>query len=111
MQNYPSVEQLAEMVRLLSNARIENWLGEGFGSWRWWVLFVLMFAPWFAWVKLVDKKKLLELALFGMFIMVISITLDELGFELSLWHYPVDILPVFPNHNYGCGNTNSEIVI
>lgn len=25
MQNYPSVEQLAEMVRLLTEARIENW--------------------------------------------------------------------------------------
>ncbi|SMD05247.1 CBO0543 family protein [Sporomusa malonica] len=96
MQNYPSVEQLAEMVRLLTQARIENWLGEGVGSWRWWALVVLMFVPWFIWAKLVDKKKLLELALFGMFIMVNSITLDELGFELSLWNYPVNIFPIFP---------------
>jgi len=96
MENYPSVEQLAEMVRLLSQARIENWLGEGVGSWRWWVLVALMFVPWFIWGKLVDKNKLLELALFGMLIMVYSITLDELGFVLSFWHYPVDIIPVFP---------------
>jgi hypothetical protein len=94
MQNYPPAEQLAEMVRLLTQARIENWLGEGLGSWRWWTLTVLLLCPWFIWAKVVDKRKLLELALFGMFIMVISITLDELGFDLSLWHYPVDVLPV-----------------
>ncbi|MDR3589147.1 MAG: hypothetical protein P4N41_05750 [Negativicutes bacterium] len=96
MQNYPSVEQLAEMTRLLTQARIENWLMEGLGSWRWWVLAVLLIVPWAIWAKLLDKKKLLELALFGMFIMVDSITLDELGFELCLWNYPVDVLPVFP---------------
>jgi len=57
---------------------------------------VLLIVPGIIWIKLVDKKKLLELALFGMFIMVYSITLDELGFELSLWNYPVDVFPVFP---------------
>jgi hypothetical protein len=96
MQSYPSVEQIAEMGRILTQARIANWLGEGVGSWRWWVLCVLLIIPWFIWAKLVDKKKFLELALFGMIIMVDSITLDELGFQLSLWNYPVDVLPVFP---------------
>ena len=89
MQNYPTCEQIAEMTRLLTQARIENWLGEGVGSWRWWVLVLLMFVPWFIWAKLVDKKRIHELALFGMFIMVDAITLDELGFVLSLWDYPV----------------------
>jgi len=65
------------------------------GAWRWWVLVALMFVPWFMWAKLVDKKKLLELSFFGMIIMVTSITLDELGFELSLWNYPVDIFLIF----------------
>ena len=96
MQNYPSIEQLAEMTRILTEARIENWLRTGVGSWRWWVLLMLLIVPWFIWVKLVDKKKLLELAFFGMIIMVYSITLDELGFVLSMWCYPVDVIPVFP---------------
>ena len=96
MQEYPTVEQLAEMSRLLSQARIDNWLGECLGSWRWWVLVFLMFAPWFIWTKVVEKKQIHELALFGMFIMVNSIILDELGFELSMWNYPIYIIPVFP---------------
>ena len=96
MQNYPSVEQISEMARMLTEARIENWLREGGGSWHWWVLVILLILPWFIWAKLVDKKKLLELAFFGMIIMVYSITLDELGFHLSLWNYPVDVIPVLP---------------
>ncbi|MDR3563707.1 MAG: hypothetical protein P4N59_20050 [Negativicutes bacterium] len=96
MHSYPTDEQLAEMAQLLTQARIENWLGESLGTWRWWVLLALLFVPWFVWAKLADRKNLLELALFGMLIMVNSITLDELGFVLSLWHYPVDVIPVFP---------------
>jgi hypothetical protein len=96
MQNYPSNEQLAEMTRLLTQGRIENWLGEGLGSWRWWVLAALLNVPWFIWAKLVDKKQLHELALFGMIVMVYTITLDELGFVLSLWYYPVEVIAMFP---------------
>jgi len=54
--NYPSDEQLAEMMRQLTQARIENFLGQHIGTWRWWVLVILLIAPWFIWYKLVDKK-------------------------------------------------------
>ncbi|WP_236639226.1 CBO0543 family protein [Pelosinus sp. UFO1] len=96
MQNYPTNEQLAEMGRILTQARIENWFENTFGSWRWWVLVVLLIFPWFIWAKIVDKKKLHELALFGLLIMVSSITLDEVGFVLSLWNYPINVIPIFP---------------
>lgn len=96
MTNYPSVEQLAEMVRLLTQGRIENWLGEGLGSWRWWTLVILLIAPWFAWLKLANKRQFNELTLFGLIVMVFTITLDELGFMLSFWDYPVDLIPILP---------------
>ena len=96
MTNYPSVEQLAEMVRLLTQGRIENWLGEELGSWRWWTLVILLIAPWFAWFKLANKRQFNELTLFGLIVMVLTITLDELGFELSFWNYPVDVIPILP---------------
>ena len=97
MKQYPSTEQLAEMVKQLTQARLENWLGEGFGSWRWWVLLAFLILPWIIWRKYANKKQLLESSLLGMIIMVFSITLDELGFELSLWNYPVDVIPTtFP---------------
>ena len=96
MQNYPTNEQLAEMGRILTQARIENWFANIFGTWRWWVLVILLIFPWFIWAKLVDKKKLHELALFGLMMMVFAITLDEVGFVLSLWSYPINVIPIFP---------------
>ncbi len=83
-------------MRLLTQARLENWLGKDLGSWRWWVLVALIIVPWFVWYKLADKKRLVELVMFGLIVMVFTITLDELGFSLSLWSYPVDVIWIFP---------------
>jgi len=94
--NYPSTPELAEMVRLLSKARMDHWLADGLGTWRWWVLLIILIIPWFIWYKYVDKKKLHEIILFGTIIIISDITLDEIGFELSLWHYPIDVIPLFP---------------
>jgi hypothetical protein len=83
-------------MRQLTQARIENWLGQHVGTWRWWTLGGLLIIPWFIWYKLADKKKLPELALFGLIVMVFTITLDEIGFVLSLWSYPVEVIPILP---------------
>jgi len=96
MQNYPSEEQLAELTRQLTQARIENFFGHEFGTWRWWLLVVLLIVPWPIWYKFADKKKLVELVMFGLIVMVLSITMDELGFVLSLWSYKYEVLPMFP---------------
>lgn len=96
MDTYPSNAELAEMVRLLTEARLDKWFAEDFGSWRWCVLLILLIIPWFIWYQYADKKQLHEITLFGTILMITSIILDELGFELSLWDYPVDLIPVFP---------------
>ncbi len=96
MENKPSIEQIGEMMKQLTHETIARWLVYGVGTWRWWVLLVLLIVPWFVWYKVVDKKQLDELILFGLVIMVFTITLDELGFVLFLWSYPVDVIPVFP---------------
>lgn len=96
MQNYPNDEQVAEMTRLLTQVRIENWLGHAVGSWHWWVLIGVSIIPWLLWIKVAAKKQIHELMLFGLFMILGSLTLDELGFELSLWSYPFSLIPVFP---------------
>jgi len=96
MSSYPSNAELAEMVRLLTKARMEHWLAEGLGTWRWWVPLAMLIVPWFVWYRYVDKKKLCEILLYGTIIIIGDITLDEIGFELSFWRYPVDVIPLFP---------------
>jgi len=96
MENKPSIEQIAEMLKQLTHARIENWLGADLGTWRWWALLVLLIVPWFVWYKVVDKNRLPELILFGLIVMVFTITLDEVGYNMTLWSYPFDVIPIFP---------------
>lgn len=96
MADLLSVAEIAEMMRQVTHVRVEKWLDKDVGTWRWWILAVLLIAPWFIWYLLVDKKRLPELTLFGTSVMVIIITLDEAGFVLSLWNYPIDVIPIFP---------------
>jgi len=46
------------MVRLLTQARLQNYIGHEFGSWHWWMLVILLTVPWAIWYKLADKKKI-----------------------------------------------------
>jgi len=96
MEITPDTQQLAEMLKQLTHGRVANWLSEDFGTWRWWVLLVLLTVPWFIWYKTVKKNKLPELTMFGLIVMVFTITLDELGYNMTLWSYPFDVIPIFP---------------
>ena len=97
IENNHAIEQLGEMMKELTHGTIENWLAHGLGTWRWWVLLGLLIVPWFGWYKIADKKQLDELTLFGLVVMVFTITLDEFGFVLALWTYPVDVIPDIPD--------------
>lgn len=96
MANYPSSNEIAEMVKRLTDARIENWLGEALGCWQWWFLVIVFILPWFTFYLLADRKKLLESVLMLFLVMIFSITLDEMGFSLSFWNYPIQLIPIFP---------------
>ncbi|MBC9783769.1 hypothetical protein H1S01_04485 [Heliobacterium chlorum] len=91
-----SLLKLVIMHEAFSKARIEVWNAEILWSWRWWLLIVLMFAPWIFWWRFVDKKRLTEICLFGMFILATSSWMDELGTELILWYYPYKTFALYP---------------
>lgn len=92
----PTGEQIAYVLRQLTYARIDKWLDTEFNTLGWWFLIALAVVSLVIWWKLVDKKRLLELSYYGFIIMTIDIWLDQVGYELGLWYYPVDIIPVFP---------------
>ena len=96
MQNYPSDEQLAEMTRQLTQAHIDFWRQETLFSWQWWFLLVMLIIPLIAWYKFADKKRLLQLVLFFLLVMVMSITFDELFTILALRIYPHKFIAVLP---------------
>jgi len=92
----PSDEQLAYTLKQWSYARIDNWLDTDFNTLSWWFEVALAIVSLFVWWKLVDKERLLELIFYGFSIMTVSIWLDQVGYELGVWYYPVDLIPVFP---------------
>lgn len=97
MVNVPEAAyRISEMHEAFTKARVEVWLTDTLWHWQWWLLVALIFLPWVVWWKLVDKRRITELFLFGMLILITSSWMDELGTELQLWFYPFKPIPWYP---------------
>lgn len=59
----------------------------------WWVSVGLLIIPLVVWWKLVDKRRLLKICVFGLLANVAASFLDVLGTDYVLWEYPVHTLP------------------
>ncbi len=85
-----------ELQRLLTYLRINEWLQEDLFHFRWFFLIGVFVVSAFLWWKLVNKSRLPEITLHAGLTAIITLILDELGEELTLWEYPSDILAIFP---------------
>jgi hypothetical protein len=92
----PSDEQLAIILKHWAYARIDNWLDTDFNTPAWWFQVAMVVISLVVWWKLVDRRRLLEITFYGFIIMTVTLWLDQVGYELGLWYYPLDLLPVFP---------------
>jgi hypothetical protein len=63
---------------------------------RWWFLLGIFIISVYAWWKIVDRSRLTEIVLYAALVSIITLVLDELGEELTLWDYPTDLFPLFP---------------
>jgi len=90
------VSTTIELQRLLTQLRISEWLESDLFHFRWFFLIgVFVFAA-LVWCKLVDKSRLPEITLHAAITAAITLILDEIGEELTLWEYPADIIAIFP---------------
>lgn len=80
----------------LTSAHYQEWLSEELFTWQWWALLALMAASLFLLWKLADKQRLLGTALFTAIVTLFIIVLDEIGEEMGLWCYPIDVFFMFP---------------
>jgi len=74
----------------------QHWLQHEVFSFQFWLLVALLIIPWLVWWKIVDKKRFLQIFLYGFMVMTVVTFLDEVGCQLNLWEYRVDIEPLFP---------------
>lgn len=80
----------------LTSARFQEWMDNEVFRFRWWLLLAVFILSAIIWWKLVDRSRLHEIALFAGMTCIIILVLDELGEEMTLWDYPVEIFPLFP---------------
>lgn len=80
----------------LTQTRITEWLQSELFSFKWWILLALFCVTAILMWKKADKARIVELTIYSAIVVIFIIVLDELGEELSLWFYTVDIIPLFP---------------
>jgi hypothetical protein len=93
MSGVPTDAQLAQLTHELTQARIEHWLIHDLFTWQWWFLLALLIIPWIIFYYIADRKKLPQLWLYGLFMHMVIIKLDSIGFETGHWIYPYKLVP------------------
>lgn len=89
-------KKMFELRESISKTKINNWHQDTFLQWQWWFLLTLLVVSWLIWWKLVDKKRIEEILLYGFLIAIITLTIDSIGLFLNLWEYPYELIPVIP---------------
>ena len=84
----PTFEDVQNVRRQLLEVSRQYWTSHTVFTWQWWLLIALSLLPWFIWWKFVDKKRVIELSLYGAMIAMISVLLDTIGTNAMFWGYP-----------------------
>ncbi|MEN2765811.1 CBO0543 family protein [Ornithinibacillus xuwenensis] len=93
---YENLHKVNELEKEALQYDIDGWLQYDLFTFDWWLLVIFFILPWIVWIKLVDRNRMVEIFLFGMFIIKITTITDILGTELDFWQYPTSLLPMFP---------------
>ncbi|NPV89891.1 MAG: hypothetical protein HPY50_03835 [Firmicutes bacterium] len=92
----PTNEQIYELRTRLTQMIIENWRGENFLTWQWWLLLAILVIPWVIWWAVVDKRRTYQLLTFGFMVSIVTSLIDVVGLELGLYLYQVKLVPFAP---------------
>ncbi|MCL6610093.1 MAG: hypothetical protein K6T66_00985 [Peptococcaceae bacterium] len=92
----PGFLKIIEVQNKAIEMQYKDWLQKDLFSFQFWLLLAALVFPWIAWWKLADRKRLLEILLYGLLVQTAVTLLDEIGCQLNLWEYPYDIEPIFP---------------
>lgn len=88
------------MLEALHASRAETWSiktalwQQAFLGPNWWFVTITITVSYAIWWKFVDKKRVIEILLFGSFIAVSRVIFDDWGTSSVRWTYIIDLLPV-----------------
>ncbi|PYI56502.1 CBO0543 family protein [Paenibacillus flagellatus] len=70
-----------------------SWKEQDLFTWPWWFELGVVVVPWVLFFLLLDRKRSLSVWFFGLFVLIVTAFLDDLGAEAGLWSYPVKFVP------------------
>ncbi|MEN6459979.1 MAG: CBO0543 family protein [Syntrophomonas sp.] len=79
-----------------NQAHFSNWLKDDLHKWTWWLNLAVTVIPIIILWKVLDRRRFLEIIVFGMLMAMLATFLDALGITYSLWNYPDRFVPVSP---------------
>jgi len=88
-------DRYLEAKKEMTTLRIEHWYKYEFLSLQWFGIIFISIIFITVWWRLLDKKRLIEMLLFGFFIATSAAIMDGVGTEFNAWEYSVKVLPVF----------------
>ena len=94
------LEKLHELNILIDRSNTEFrtlWINNVFLSWRWWLCLSLTILSWVLWIRFRKKESTARLLFVGFFVIIIAMLFDDIGTELYIWSYNVDIDPITPS--------------
>jgi hypothetical protein len=77
-------------------ASYKNWLTREVFTFPWFFNIAFLLLLYIIWIKLVNKKRLRELLLFGSLFSVASVLIDTIAVTIGLWEYKISIFPLSP---------------
>jgi hypothetical protein len=89
-----NVEQIHELIQ----KKIEIWSEHVVFTDLWWLGVGLSIIPWIVWFISRPKESSDRILFAGFFVIIISLALDIVGDQFSLWHYRFNVLPIVPTY-------------
>ncbi|WP_080875235.1 CBO0543 family protein [Oceanobacillus timonensis] len=89
----PTWQNIIELTKQYRDMKMEYWLNDNLFTSSWWILFVTTIGIFIVWLFLLDKKRIIEILLYGFFVTGTATMADAIGVALLLWNYPITLLP------------------
>lgn len=90
------LQEMFEMKNKLFEINYTFWIEHVLFSFNWWFLIIITILPWSIWWRFVDKKRIIEILLMGMLVMITSVFLDVVGTSFLLWDYAYKDIQMIP---------------
>lgn len=86
MQKFEEIEYHYDKLKVLW---LNYWKEEVVFTYQWWIMILILILPFFLWWMLVDKRRIIEISLVGLFISGIAFILDQLVYHCATGFIPI----------------------